>query len=58
MASEPTPQTITTRPSSGLARGLWEAPPAAFLLVGAALVVGFILLVLYRFGVLKGRSLK
>lgn len=54
---EPTELT-TTRPPPGLARGLWEAPPALFYLAGLGLVVAFTFLVLYRFGLLKRRSLK
>jgi hypothetical protein len=42
-----------TRPDPGLARGKWEAPPWAFWVLLAAVVLGAGAYLLYRMGLLK-----
>jgi hypothetical protein len=47
------PTETVTRPDPGLARGKWEAPPWAFWLMLAVLLVGTALYVLRRMGKLR-----
>ena len=47
------PTETVTRPDPGLARGKWEAPPWAFWLMLAVLLVGTTLYVLRRMGMLR-----
>jgi hypothetical protein len=56
-SAAPTATETVTRPDPGVARGKWEAPPWAFWLVLAVVVIGFGLYVAGRMGLL-GRLMK
>ena len=60
VASAPAPVAteIVRRPDPGLGRGVWEAPPLLFWIVGAAAVVVAVAYALGRLGVLKRRGKK
>jgi hypothetical protein len=47
------PTETVTRPDPGLARGRWEAPPWAFWAMLAVLLLGTLLYVLRRMGMLR-----
>lgn len=50
------PTETVTRPDPGLARGKWEAPPLAFWVALALIVIGAALYVLRRMGILRIKS--
>lgn len=50
------PTETVTRPDPGLARGKWEAPPWAFWVALALIVIGAALYVLRRMGILRIKS--
>jgi hypothetical protein len=49
------PTETVTRPDPGLARGTWEAPPWAFWVALAVVLVGATLYLLRRMGILVRR---
>jgi hypothetical protein len=49
----PTATETVERPPKGLARGVWEAPPAFFYLVGGAALFAAVVYVLARRGFFK-----
>ncbi len=49
----PAPEVIVHRPDAGLARGVWEAPPWAFMVMAAAVAAALVLYVAHRRGKLK-----
>ncbi|MEO8878103.1 MAG: hypothetical protein ABI461_21100 [Polyangiaceae bacterium] len=49
----PAPTEIVERPTAGIARGVWEAPPTFFYLLGGAVCLVAIGYVLARRGLLK-----
>lgn len=52
-ATSAAPAEMVARPEPGLARGVWEAPPWAFWAVLGVVLVGSILYVLHRAGVIR-----